>query len=257
MKRVSDCVLRARPRPPTRRAPCEAPITVCGLTALSVETSTNRSTPASRASSASVARRERVVADRLERVAAPSSARACRRRRGRRRCGACSPSSARIRCASFTSPSTGTTPSTRRSCSSRSIAEEVRLARGRPARAAPARGARSGGTSSEPIEPPAPVTSTTRPVHVARRSRRGRARTGSRPSRSSTCTSRSWRDQRVARRAAPRARQRAHRDAFAPADVDHHLAHARRTRTASRSRPRPAACRGGSRGEVGRSCRGP
>ena len=59
-----------------------------GFAALSVEMKTNRSTPNSTETSTIDARREDVVRDRLHRVASRASARACRRRRGRRPAGA-------------------------------------------------------------------------------------------------------------------------------------------------------------------------
>ena len=58
----------ARPRRPTRRAPSTRPSRSPGETALSVETSTKRSTPASPAAAATMRVADGVVADRLDRV---------------------------------------------------------------------------------------------------------------------------------------------------------------------------------------------
>ena len=63
-------------------------MTVAGETALSVEISTNAPTPSWPGDRRDDARADRVVADRLDGVAAPSGRRACRRRRGRRPPGA-------------------------------------------------------------------------------------------------------------------------------------------------------------------------
>ena len=61
-----------------------APMTLVGLTALSVEISTKLPTPWRSAASATTFGAEHVVAERLRAVASPSAARACTRRRGTR-----------------------------------------------------------------------------------------------------------------------------------------------------------------------------
>ena len=84
--------------------------------------------------------------------------------------------------------------------------------------------------SSEPIEPPAPVTITTSPLRYAP-TRSSSMRTGSRPRMSSTCTSRTWRTTLpAALQQLEDGRQRAHRDR-----------RARGTRCTTRARSVPGA----------------
>ena len=88
--------------------------------------------------------------------------------------------------------------------------------------------------SSEPIEPPAPVTMTVSPLRYAP-TRSSSIRTGSRPRTSSTCTSRTWRTTvpRPGLQQLEDRRQRADRDPAAAA-----LAHDPRAQRARRRRDR-------------------
>ena len=141
-------------------------------------------------------RGERVVAHRLDRVGLHEARRACRRRRGRRpsggaprtpRASAPPPCSRRARRRARSGARGGPPPARagwRRGCPRR----------GRGRRAAAARRARSGGTARAPIEPPAPGDDHDLARSGSRRRGRAPCATGSRPSTSSTCTSRTWPD---------------------------------------------------------------
>ena len=118
----------------------------------------------------------------------PSAARACTRRRGRRRRAGSArrPGAASPRFP--TSASTGTLGGEAALVDELALdLEQRRSRRGRrgSSRSAPTRAIWR--QSSEPIEPPAPVTSTVSPREVGRRSTARSTSTGSRPSTSSTC----------------------------------------------------------------------
>ena len=152
----------------TRRAPSTGPSPSSGSTALSVETSTKRFAPNSTATSATMRVAERVVAHRLERVRLHQRRRACTRPRGRRRRAGSFSKTWRIfvRVADV-----GEHRRRRRGSRAR------RRARARSRRAPARRGRRARAAcgpmraicrqSSEPIEPPAPVTSTISSGEVA------------------------------------------------------------------------------------------
>ena len=169
--------VRRRPRRSTRRAPSTGPSRFFGLTALSVETSTKRSAPNSTATSASDPRRERVVAHRLERVRLHQRhVLVGGRVEDDRRAG----SARRPGCIFVRSLAVGE----HRDATPRSRARRRARARSRtaPSRAWSTRISRCGPTraiwrqSSEPIEPPAPVTSTVSSLEVRGDSSRGRPR---------------------------------------------------------------------------------
>src|SRR3954468_17255886 len=171
----------------------DAPITVAGCTALSVETSTNRATPASAATRA-MSR----VASALLRTASTGlssiSATCLYAAAWKTTVGRCCAKTSRIRSPSLQSARTAASTdgwTWRSPASSRWIRKRLSSAWSMST-------SRRGATraiwrhSSEPIDPPAPVTSTVSPLRYAP-TRSSSMRTGSRPRTSSTCTSRTWR----------------------------------------------------------------
>ena len=164
---------------------------MAGLTALSVDTRMKRSTPTSPAAAATMR-----VATALLRTASTGfssiSGTCLYAAAWNTTDGECSSNTSRTRVASLQSASTADARAKCRSssssrCTSNSEFSEFSTSTSRfgPTRAIWRH-------SSAPIEPPAPVTSTTRPLRYAP-TRSISTRTGSRPSTSSTRTSRTWR----------------------------------------------------------------
>ena len=161
-----------------------------GLTALSVEMKTNVSTPLAEAARAAL-RVPRMLFSTASRGAAPGSGHACARRHGRRSAGGRGANSSSNPASSRMSPTTwvrGRSGWLSPRSSPRSRAGS-RSGPGRPA--GPGAKRASCRHSSEPMDPPAPVTRTVRPrTRPAIPSKS--MTTGSRPSKSSIRTSRIW-----------------------------------------------------------------